>query len=67
MGKTLIINVEREGYALSQVRSTMTVGDLIEFLSNFDEDRLVYIGHDNHYTFSGIHEEDVEADYEEEE
>ena len=34
----LTINAHREGYAPDQIASTMTVGELIEFLNNFDED-----------------------------
>ena len=64
--RTLIINVERSGYAPSQIENTMTVGELIRFLQNYDEDRKVYVGHDNHYTFSGITVDDFEDDYEEE-
>lgn len=65
--RTLIINVERSGYAPSQIENTMTVGELIRFLQDYDEDRKVYISHDGHYTFSGITEKDFEDDYEEEE
>jgi len=37
MGK-LIYNTFREGYSIDQIRRTMTVGELISFLSDFDED-----------------------------
>lgn len=66
MDKILVLNVEREGYAPDQVRDTMTVGELIRFLEDYDKDRKVYIAHDNHYTFSGIREQNFEDDYEEE-
>ena len=46
----LTINAHREGYAPDQIASTMTVGELIEFLNNFDEDEKVYLSHDNGYT-----------------
>ena len=32
----------------------MTVGELIGFLNNFDEDEKVYLSHDNGYTYGGI-------------
>lgn len=54
--KHLILNTYREGYSIDQVRSTMTVGDLISFLQDFDEDRPVYLQFDNGYTFGGITE-----------
>ena len=50
----LTINALREGYAPDQIASTMTVGELIEFLNNFDEDEKVYLSHDNSYTYGGI-------------
>ena len=50
----LTINAHREGYAPDQIASTMTVGELIEFLNNFDEDEKVYLSHDNGYTYGGI-------------
>ena len=50
----LTINAYREGYAPDQIASTMTVGELIEFLNNFDEDEKVYLSHDNGYTYGGI-------------
>ena len=39
----LTINAHREGYAPDQIASTMTVGELIEFLNNFDEDEKAYL------------------------
>ena len=50
----LTINAHREEYAPDQITSTMTVGELIEFLNNFDVDEKVYLSHDNGYTYGGI-------------
>ena len=44
--KVLIINAVREDYATDQIRKTMTVGELIDFLNDYDKDTLVYLGHD---------------------
>ena len=63
----LILNTFREGYALDQIKRTMTVGELISFLEDYDEDRPVYLAFDNHYTFGGITESRFEDDYEEDE
>ena len=63
----LILNTFREGYALDQIKRTMTVGELISFLEDYDEDRPVYLAFDNHYTFGGITASRFEDDYEEEE
>lgn len=56
---TLIITADREGYAIDQVKKTMTVGDLIAILECFDEDAPVYLSHDNGYTYGGITEEKI--------
>ncbi len=55
MGK-LIYNTSREGYSVNQIRHTMMVGELISFLSDFDEDTPIYLGFDNCYTYGGITE-----------
>lgn len=56
----IIINTEREGYGTDQVRRTMTAGELIAYLEQFDEDTPVYLGFDNHYTYGGITEDRFE-------
>lgn len=59
----IIINANREGYSLDQVRRTMTVSDLIEYLSQFEDDTPVYIGNDPQsygwYTYGGIDWDDL--------
>lgn len=52
----LIYETFREGYGLDQIRRTMTVGELISFLSDFDEDTPVYLSFDNGYTYGGVTE-----------
>ena len=54
MKTELIIEVHRQGYGTDQIRSTMTVGELIDMLSDYDEDTPVYTSHDNGYTYGGI-------------
>ena len=44
----------------------MTVGELMAFLENYDENTPVYLSFDNGYTYGGITEERFEEDYEEE-
>lgn len=53
MAEKIFLNAEREGYAPDQIHRTMTVGELIEFLENFDEDSEVYLSHDSGYTYGG--------------
>ncbi len=65
--KALFIEGNRSGYDTEQCGRTMTVGELIELLSNFDEDRPVYLRNDNGYTYGHIREEDVHTSEELEE
>ena len=52
----LIIDTFREGYGTDQIRRTMTVGELMNFLQDYPEDTPIYTGHDNRYTYGGITE-----------
>ena len=54
MATNVIIEASREVYSPEQVRNTMTVKELIEILSEYDEDAKVYLSHDNGYTYGGI-------------
>ena len=63
----LFIEGRREGYAVEQIDRTMTVGDLIAFLEDYDEDTEIYLKNDNGYTYGSITESSFEEDVEEEE
>ena len=63
----LILNTIREGYTINQVPETMTVGDLINFLEDFNEDTPIYLSFDNGYTYGGISEYSFNEDESEEE
>ncbi len=73
--KALLLETERTGYAPEQIYRTMTVGELIAQLSEFDEDTPIYFSNDNGYTYGGINydsireyeSEDEEAEEDEEE
>lgn len=52
----LILETNREGYTVDQVRKTMTVGELINYLSDYDENDKIYLSFDNGYTYGGITE-----------
>lgn len=65
--KALIMEANRTGYGKDQIRATMTVGDLIAFLEEYDEDTLIYTSQDNGYTYGGIlyenfREEEIEEE-----
>ena len=61
--KRLIYSTFREGYGTDQVRKTMTVGELIAFLEDYDENTPIYLSFDNGYTYGGITEARFEEDY----
>ena len=63
----LTITAHRNGYTPKQCGKTLTVGELIEALQNYDEDLPVYLSHDNGYTFGSISENDLNEDDEDEE
>jgi hypothetical protein len=44
----------------------MTVGELIAFLEDFDEDTPIYLSFDNGYTYGGVTEQRFEENYDEE-
>ena len=48
------IDSRRDGYSPSQCHGTMTVGELIDILSQYDEDQPVYIRNDNGYTYGSV-------------
>lgn len=48
------LETRRDGYSVSQVGSTLTVKELIERLSEFDEDLPVVFSNDNGYTYGAI-------------
>jgi hypothetical protein len=67
----IIINANRTGYTAGQIDRTLTVGELIEILSQYDEETPVMVGNDPQrnggwYTYGGINPEDI-AECEEEE
>lgn len=63
----LYLEARREGYAIDQISETMTVGDIIEYLTQFEEDTPVYLSHDGGYTYGGIIAKRFEEEWIEEE
>ena len=53
-------NTKRNGYGPDQCGHTMTVGELITLLGEFDEDTPIYFKNDNGYTYGSITRFDVE-------
>lgn len=52
--RPLYIEGRREGYGIDQILHTMTVGELIDYLEQFDEDAPVYLKNDGGYTYGSI-------------
>ena len=50
----LILNVVREGYAVDQIKRTMTVSELRDFLKDYEDETPVYLSFDNGYIYGGI-------------
>ena len=55
----IYIEGNRNGYGPDQCGRTLTVGELIEILEQYDEDRLIYLRNDNGYTYGSITEQDI--------
>lgn len=58
----VVISANRHAHQMNQVKHTMTVGEMIDTLSQFDKEAKVVIGNDSTdygwYTYGGISEED---------
>ena len=67
MKTALMFNTGRDGYAPDQCGETLTVGELIEILKEYDEDMEVYYRNDNGYTYGYISERRIREEYLEEE
>ena len=55
----LFINGKKNGYDTNQCGKTLTVGELIEILQEYDEDSPVYLRNDNGYTYGSITRSDI--------
>lgn len=67
MKSVVFIEGRRNGYGTDQIRNTMTVGELIAYLQDFDEDAKIYLKNDNGYTFGSITQSSFEEEWEEDE
>lgn len=66
MKEVIIIEAQREGYSIDQLYRTMTVGELKQVLSDYDEDTPIYFSHDNGYTYGSLKEENIDIRYDDE-
>ena len=62
----LFIEGRREGYGTEQCRQTMTVGELIAFLEQYDSETELYLENDGGYTYGSITEDSFTEEDEDE-
>lgn len=68
MVTALFIEGRRDGYSPSRCGKTFTVGELRDWLEQFDEEIPVYLNNDNGYTYGRITEYSfMESEYDPEE
>ena len=60
--KKVFIDSKRNGYSPEQCGKTMTVGELMALLDEFDEDSEIYIRNDNGYTYGSITRRDFDEE-----
>ena len=60
--QVLYIEGRRNGYGPDQCGRTMTVAEVIDYLSQFDEELPVYLSNDQGYTYGNIDEDSFEED-----
>ena len=67
MKDVLMFKTGRDGYSTEQCGETMTVGELIEILSESDEDTEIFYKNDNGYTYGYLTEGRIRLEEVEEE
>ena len=66
--KAILLNTKRTGYSIEQVldqTSTLTVQEMIDYLSDFDPDSPIFFSNDNGYTFGELNDytiDEIEID-----
>lgn len=60
----LFIEGRRDGYSPEQCSETLTVGQMIEILSQYDEDMEIYLRNDRGFTYGSIDEYSFSEDEE---
>ena len=61
MKKVITIETHRSGYGIDQCGRTLTVGELIDYLSQWDDETEVYFSNDNGYTYGSMNFEDIDT------
>ena len=66
MNEKLVYHTLRDAYSTSDIQNTMTAGELIELLQDYDPDTPIYLSFDHGYTYGNIVESRLELEYEDE-
>lgn len=61
MKEVITIETHRDGYGIDQCGRTLTVGELIGCLSQWDDETEVYFSNDNGYTYGSMSFEDIDT------
>ena len=57
----LTIETHRSGYAVDQCGGTLNVRELIDYLSQWDDETPVYFSNDNGYTYGSMNFDDIDS------
>lgn len=63
----ITLNTHRTGYTPEQCGRTLTIGELTEYLKQWDDETPVYFSNDNGYTYGAVQFEDIDTMQREEE
>lgn len=50
----LVINAKPTAYSLNQISQTMTVGEILDYLQDYDSDTPVYLSFDSGYSYGNL-------------
>ena len=57
----ITIETHRSGYGVDQCGRTLSVGELIDYLSQWDDETPVYFSNDNGYTYGSMNFDDIDS------
>lgn len=61
MKNYLTIETHRDCYSVGQCGKTLTVSELVDYLTQWDDDTPVYFSNDNGYTYGSINFDDINS------
>ena len=57
----ITIETHRTGYAVDQCGKTLSVRELVDYLTQWDDETPVYFSNDNGYTYGSINFNDIDS------